>query len=105
MVPTLKEEEMFEGVEHLGQSHPASKLQTQDPCLGFLVRATLSSFWKPLLLDKGVRENRCKKSPGTLGCSGRSQGEHQCGLFSLGQFVAKGCSCDPETLLLPRGLV
>lgn len=91
MVPALKEEEMFEGVEHLVQkfegvehlvqSHPASKWQNQDACLGFLMGTTLSSSWKPLSLDKGIMENRCQKSVGPLGSSGRGRGEHQWACF------------------------
>lgn len=62
MIPTLKEEEMLEEAVHLGQSHTASELQSQDPCFGFLIRATLSSSWATLSLDKSIMENRYKKS-------------------------------------------
>lgn len=62
MIPILKEEEMLEGAIHLGQSHTASELQSQGPCFGFLIRATLSSSWETLSLDKSIMENRYKKS-------------------------------------------
>lgn len=97
VIPILRDEEIFEEGKHPDQAHTASKLQSQDPSLSFLIWATLFSFHGPLSLEKGTVENRYQ-SPGGAGWF---RVNTDTGLFPLGQFGAKGCQSVSETLLLP----
>ncbi|XP_049569683.1 uncharacterized protein LOC125965210 isoform X2 [Orcinus orca] len=58
VIPILRDKEIFEEGKHPDQAHTASKLQSQDPSLSFLIWATLFSFHGPLSLEKGTVENR-----------------------------------------------
>lgn len=69
--------------------------------MGFLLVVTLSSSWESLSLEKGIIRHRVRRVGGYWVVLVAVRVNIKVGLFSSGQFDAKGSQCDSETLLLP----